>query len=115
MDAINHMTQGFLISYIPTGSIPIGITGAIVAAVPDIGGEIAAHIFKDGYKFYDSAHFGKINRYARILPPWFLHTIQDKYLHKVGSRWWVLKEAGWYEILTWIINLLTIVLIWKTL
>lgn len=102
------MTQGFLLSYIPTKKISIGIIGALISSIPDIGGEIKAHIFKDKYKFYDSCHFGKINKYLKWLPIWGLHTFQDKFLHGEGKRWWVLKERGWYEIFTWIINLLII-------
>lgn len=113
MDILSHITQGFLIGYVPTGSIAVGVVTGVMAGVPDIGGEIMARLGKDGYKWYDSTHKGRINKFMRWFPPWGLHTWLDSFSHGAGKRWWVWKERLWLELLIWIINIYLIILILK--
>lgn len=122
MDVINHTTQGFLVTAIPatlitgepTTGIILGSLYGVIAAMPDIIGEWYAHFKeKDGYKYfmYNRFHDLKLMNIGTriILISWYLHILQDSFLHTNGKRWWILKERGWYEILTWIINIILII------
>lgn len=110
MDIINHATQGFLLSYYLFYFLPekirliISIIYGIIGTLPDVIGDIYAKY--DNYKMYDRLHNLKITIKNFILFTFFLHTYQDKFLHGEGKRWWILKERMWYEILTWILNIL---------
>lgn len=121
MDTLNHTAQGFLIAAMPvtliTGSTSAGfIVGGfygIVGALPDLIGEYYAHFKeKDGYKYqaYGIIHTcKKMKVWAKIvLFTWYLHILEDSFLHGEKKRWWCINERGRYEIFSWIINLIGI-------
>lgn len=126
MDSVNHGVQGFLLGYIPFYWNPkigfaVGIIFGLVALVPDLYGEYMAHIKKDGYKWYESAHRGKINVIMKWFPSWGLHTWLDSISHTVNERWYVgiwweyflisrWREVMWLESLTWLLNITLFIL-----
>jgi hypothetical protein len=120
MDTGCHIVQGYLVIAVPVSIISpkagiiLGIISGLAAAVPDVAGEIYAHYLeKDGYKYrmYGLLH-ERGNLFSRMMsyiPGYYLHIMQDRFLHKPGKRWWIWKERMWYEIIAWVLN---IILIW---
>lgn len=123
MDTLNHGVQSFLITAIPVTLITSGTAGLVAGAVfgvigmlPDIIGEYFAHYReKDGFKYKKYAELHSLNFLNLpekiILFSWYLHIVQDSFLHITGRRWWVLNERGYYEILMWFINLILLIIL----
>ena len=123
MDTGCHVAQGYLVLAVPISIISpeagiiLGIISGLAASVPDVAGEIYAHfIERDGFKYrmYGILHnkANLLSRFMNIIPGYWLHIMQDRFLHEPGKRWWCIRERGWYEILSWIANL---ILIWINL
>lgn len=130
MDTLNHATQGFISHYLlgspvsPEFALIFGIVGGVIASCPDLIGEIKAHLSKDNYKWYNRAHSGDINKIMKWIPAWGLHTWEDDLTHSKGERWyagkwydyfliWRWKEMMWLEVITWMINIIFLILIFK--
>jgi hypothetical protein len=118
LNLITHFIQGGITAYPvklidPTAFI---ITAAVfggISVVPDLYGEYKARVKKDGYAWYNSAHYGKINKYMRWFPGWGLHTKQDSFLHTIGKRWWIVEEWLWYEVMSVYLDYAILLLIFK--
>lgn len=131
MDTINHCTTGFLTTAIPCTLlglpmpwiIGIGIAGAIIGGLPDILGELYAHIKKDNYIMYNRLHSGDISKIFKsmLIYPYIIHISLDKVCHGAGERWyagvwyeylmpWKWREMMWLEMFMWLINLFLIYL-----
>lgn len=140
MDTLNHATQGFISHYLlgspvsPEFALIFGIVGGVIASCPDLIGEIKArdiHFNKwgikwnqdgDNYVWYNRAHNGDINKYMKWIPAWGLHTWPDSKCHGENKRWYSgkwyeyfykWKEMMWLEVVTWIINIIFLILIFK--
>lgn len=120
MDSLNHSVQGFLLGYIPTDNIYIGIASGLAAAVPDLCGEFMAMVQKDEYAFYKAVH--NFKHWLSFIPPITLHVALDKLGHDEDKRWYAgkwyeylnpfsYKESMWLESITWLINILLILIL----
>lgn len=130
MDIIAHTVFGFITGYSTKIIFPqtnkysftIGIACALLSTIPDIVGEIKAK--KDNYKWYDKIHHFK--HWLSFIPPITLHILMDIFVHGKNKRWYAYnhwtdfffpskyKERMWIETLTWIINLICIIIIIKS-
>lgn len=106
MDIFNHGVQGFLLGYVPTRSITLGVICGVSALIPDL-----TILKSDNGRLYDKIHYEW--HWLAFIPPITLHVLLDRLGHGEGKRWWVWKERLWLELLTWVINLYTIIIILK--
>jgi len=110
MDSFNHFTQGFLIGYIPTSNVVVGVMSGIVGTLPDLVGD----------EFYVEFHDVKLGKKLWWLLPFSLHIYLDSLCHGEGKRWYAGKfweylvgpyrERMYFETGFWALNIILLIL-----
>ena len=123
-DTISHATQGGLLLLGPfiawvrraTWVWILASIGGIFGALPDLIGVYGYLINNDHWALYRSSHHGAIANVLQYVPMYWLHLRVDSITHGPDTRWWMLGERLWLEILFWVVNISCIwwyVRIWK--
>ena len=115
MDIVNHSVAGFLLVYIPTNNIPIGVVSGLLATIPDLWNPESI-IKSDNWDWKNKIH--NFKHWLSFVPPITLHVALDKLCHGEGKRWyasdkwyeylmpWKWRERMWMETISWVINII---------